>query len=97
MARREGIYGEPSVPFLAQNWYSGQGDPLYALASAGWPQSIETVEWALRNVERDIAKLPKTKAAQKRSSLTQKDVEELFELEEGLKESLRRPKSEPWY
>lgn len=37
------------APFLAQHWYSGQGDPLYALASAGFPQPESTVEWALRN------------------------------------------------
>lgn len=37
------------APFLAQRWYSGQGDPLYALASAGLPQPESTVEWALSN------------------------------------------------
>jgi hypothetical protein len=40
------------APWLAQHWYSGQGDPLYAIASAGFPQPESTVEWALRNAER---------------------------------------------
>jgi hypothetical protein len=47
----EGAEGS-EAPFLAQHWYAGQGDPLYAIASAGFPQPESTVEWALRNAER---------------------------------------------
>jgi hypothetical protein len=39
------------APWLAQHWYSGQGDPLYALSSAGFPQPESTVQWALRNAK----------------------------------------------
>ncbi len=39
------------APWLAQHWYSGQGDPLYALSSAGFPQPESTVAWALRNAK----------------------------------------------
>jgi len=35
--------------FLAQRWYSGQGDPLYALGSTGFPQPESTISWALSN------------------------------------------------
>jgi hypothetical protein len=39
------------APFLAQHWYSGQGDPLYALGSTGFPQPESTISWALRNAK----------------------------------------------
>jgi len=39
------------APFLAQHWYSGQGDPLYALSSTGFPQPESTISWALRNAK----------------------------------------------
>jgi len=42
------------APWLAQHWYSGQGDPLYALASAGFPQPESTVEWALSNAKESL-------------------------------------------
>lgn len=39
------------APRLAQHWYSGQGDPLYALSSTGFPQPESTISWALSNAK----------------------------------------------
>jgi hypothetical protein len=40
------------APWLAQHWYSGQGDPLYALSSTGFPQPESTISWALSNAKK---------------------------------------------
>jgi hypothetical protein len=97
------IYGDPAVPFAAQHWYSGQGDPLYALASTGWPQPLSTAEWALANAMRarsgfDAAMRRKYGKKRRRWSSEDHDADDqLRELEEGLTESVRRRSAQEWY
>jgi hypothetical protein len=45
------IDSDNEAPWLAQHWYSGQGDPLYALSSTGFPQPESTISWALSNAK----------------------------------------------
>lgn len=96
------VYGDPAVPFLAQHWYAGQGDPLYALASSGWPQPLSTVEWAHTNALRsrtdfDAAMRRKYGKRRRWSSEDLDADDELRQLEEGLHESVRRRAREEWY
>jgi len=97
------IYGDPAVPFAAQHWYSGQGDPLYALASSGWPQPLSTAEWALANAmraRRDFDAAMRQKYGKKRRRWSSEDHNadnQLRELEEGLTESVRRRSAQEWY
>jgi hypothetical protein len=48
------------VADVAQHWYAGQGDPVYALVSsvyAGWDVPLPVAEDALTNLERDYRQL----------------------------------------
>jgi len=93
------IYGEPEVPFLAQDWHGGQTDPLYALASAGWPQELEHVGDALHNAK--LAKRDFDRNMRKKGGMRSKQDLEAHEsitnLIDGLEESIRRSSEKEWY
>lgn len=98
------IYGDPEVPFLAQDWHDGQSDPLYALASAGWPQELEHVKDALHNAKlakRDFNRKIKSAVSSGRFGTRTKEDDEAEEsidgLIEGLEESIKRKSKKPWY
>jgi hypothetical protein len=75
---------------LFQNWWAGQGDPLYAIYSSGGEAPAEVIRDALANIETDIGKVKKTgkKYHLGKGTFSKKDIDELYTIRDALAAAL---------
>ena len=88
------IYGDPEVPFLAQDWHGGQWSPLYQLVSSGWPQELDDVKSALREAQKASNEIKRSHYSNKKE--WEEASESITTLIDGLQESIRRKSKKEW-